>query len=191
MCDPLSIFSFSLLINRLSGQAFQWRAHHKRICKGYNAHLSSPEYQVLPVHEKNDSILLSHTLARLSLLTIPYSVEDSSATVLLSLLPHPHDSVPTLPVCPLKPTPRPQLLRTLYSRFGNNNFAIHSHLTTIGHGVFPVASRLFNHSCIPNAVAKYVFSSPQSIVMEVMALRDIFPGEEVNCTLLITKKQYA
>ncbi|KIM43208.1 hypothetical protein M413DRAFT_398217 [Hebeloma cylindrosporum] len=160
-------------------QAFQWRAHHKRICKGYNTHLSSPEYQALPVHEKNDSILLTHTLAKLSLLTIPYSVEDSpSATVLLSLLPHPQDSVPP-PVCPIKPTPQPQLLKRLYARFGNNNFAIHSRLTTVGHGVFPVASRLFNHSCVPNAVAKYVFSSSQSIVMEVVALRDISPEEEV------------
>lgn len=68
----------------------------------------------------------------------------------------------------------------LYSRFGNNNFAIHSHLTSIGHGIFPVASRLFNHSCVPNVAAKYIFHEAQSVVMEIIALRDILPDDEVG-----------
>jgi hypothetical protein len=68
----------------------------------------------------------------------------------------------------------------MYSRFGNNNFAIHSHLTSIGHGMFPVASRLFNHSCVPNVAAKYIFHEAQTVVMEIIALRDILPNEEVG-----------
>ncbi|KAF8967151.1 hypothetical protein BDZ97DRAFT_569682 [Flammula alnicola] len=161
-------------------QAFQWRTHHKRICKGYNSHLSSPGYQALLEHQKLDSILLSHTLAQMSLSPDPYSFEDSSpVSVLMSLLPYPDDSIAAPAICPITPSPSDQLVSRLYARFGNNNFAIHSHLTTIGHGVFPISSRLFNHSCVPNAAVKYTLSPAQSIKMEVVALRDILPGEEI------------
>jgi hypothetical protein len=81
---------------------------------------------------------------------------------------------------PIKPPPPDNLVDKLYSCFGNNNFVIHSHLTGIGHGVFPFTSRLFNHSCMPNAVAKYKFSRGQSVEMEIVALRDIHPEEEVS-----------
>jgi hypothetical protein len=75
----------------------------------------------------------------------------------------------------------------MYSRFGNNNFIIHSHLTTFGHGIFPLASRLFNHSCLPNAAAKYILSPSNPPKMEVIALRDIALGEEVgNKTVFVT-----
>lgn len=86
----------------------------------------------------------------------------------------------TLPTCPIFPLPEESYKRSLYSRFGNNNFAIHSHLTSFAHGIFPVASRLFNHSCIPNAAAKYIINRSQPIKMEVVALRDITKGEEVS-----------
>ncbi|CAA7261581.1 unnamed protein product [Cyclocybe aegerita] len=115
----------------------------------------------------------------MSLTDTPYSTEHHppSATV-LALLPHPSDEAPP-PICPISPAPPSGLVSRLFARFGNNNFAIHSHLVTIGHGVFPFASRLFNHSCIPNAAAKYRLSPGQSVIMEVVALRDILPGEEI------------
>lgn len=72
------------------------------------------------------------------------------------------------------------ILDELYSRFGNNNFAIHSHLVSVAHGIFPLASRLFNHSCVPNAAAKYIFTESEPPCMEIVALREIRPGEEVS-----------
>ncbi|CCL99706.1 uncharacterized protein FIBRA_01728 [Fibroporia radiculosa] len=76
------------------------------------------------------------------------------------------------------------LAREAYTRFGNNNFIIHSHLNTFGHGIYPLASRLFNHSCVPNAVAKYIISPFESVQMEVVALRDIAEGEEITIPYL-------
>lgn len=73
-----------------------------------------------------------------------------------------------------------------FSRFGNNNFIVHSHLTAYAHGVFPLASRLFNHSCVPNCAAKYIITPTETVRMEVVALRDIAPGEEVSVALPMT-----
>jgi SET and MYND domain-containing protein len=72
------------------------------------------------------------------------------------------------------------ILDELYSRFGNNNFVIHSHLVSVAHGIFPLASRLFNHSCVPNSVAKYIFTESEPVRMDVVALREIKEGEEVG-----------
>lgn len=77
-----------------------------------------------------------------------------------------------------------QTLEVLFTRSGNNNFAIHSHLTTIAHGIFPLASRLFNHSCLPNAAARYVLRRGQSVRMEIVALREIKATEEVLRSLM-------
>lgn len=68
----------------------------------------------------------------------------------------------------------------IYSRFGNNNFLVHSHLNPCAHGIFPLASRLFNHSCNPNCVAKYLFRKGEPVVMEVVAISAIAEGEEVR-----------
>ncbi|KAF9493182.1 SET domain-containing protein [Pleurotus eryngii] len=82
----------------------------------------------------------------------------------------------------------------LYNRFGNNNFTIHSHLNSFAHGIFPLASRLFNHSCAPNAAARYKLVQGQAVTMEVVALRDIPEGEEIcipylDPALLQTRQQ--
>ena len=84
-------------------------------------------------------------------------------------------------ICPMGPNDilLEGILDELYSRFGNNNFAIHSHLVSIAHGIFPLTSRLFNHSCVPNAVAKYIFTESEPVRMDVVALREIREGEEV------------
>ena len=153
----------------------QWKAHHKKMCKLYNQHTSSHRFQSLPSHEKLDSLLLSHLLYYVS----PMPLDDDPVSIFRSLLPGPA-SGRDIPLPPLGPSVTANLVNDLYSRFGNNNFAIHSHLTTIGHGIFPLASRLFNHSCIPNAAAKFSLSPSEPVTMVVVALRDISPDEEVR-----------
>ena len=76
------------------------------------------------------------------------------------------------------------IVEDIYARFGNNNFIVHSHLNSCAHGIFPMASRLFNHSCNPNCVAKYRFTSGKPVRMEVVAISTIKTGEEVRVTFL-------
>ena len=179
VCSILNSAHFG--IDQSSGQNFQWKLHHKRLCKSYNSYSALPKYQALQAHEKLDSVLLSHLLAHLSLQANPYSFPDSHpVSTLLSLLPERGNFNGPPFFCPITPPPPGDLVDQLYSRFGNNNFAIHSHLTSIGHGIFPVASRLFNHSCVPNVAAKYIFRDAQNVVMEIIALRDLLPDEEVG-----------
>ncbi|KAK7469251.1 hypothetical protein VKT23_003737 [Stygiomarasmius scandens] len=145
------------------------------MCKDYNAYCASPRFQSLQEHEKMDALLLSAFCAHMALLLEPD--ENPSVSTFLSLLPGPTE---------IEPPPRcggyafsADQLKSFYSRFGNNNFSMHSHFNVFGHGIFPLASRLFNHSCMPNAAAKYVLTSSQSVRMEVVALRKIMPGEEI------------
>ena len=177
--NPLSVFNFFGNSPSISGQNLHWNLDHKRICRAYASYVASADYQMLLEHEKLDVLLLSHTVARFSPLPSLEPENDSPESIMTSLLPQAGSSVSAPPLCPIKPQPSQDLINMLYSRFGNNNFVIHSHLSSIGHGVFPAASRLFNHSCVPNAVAKYVLSQGKPVVMQVVALRDIHPGEEV------------
>ncbi|KAJ6477438.1 hypothetical protein C8R47DRAFT_1020498 [Mycena vitilis] len=155
-------------------QTLQWQSHHKKLCKRFNRYTSSLSFQALAAHERLDALLLSHLVAQLDAVDGSYDERLSSIT---SLLPGPVE----LPLPPIAYSGRitESLARELYSRFGNNNFVVHSHLTTFGHGIFPLASRLFNHSCLPNAVAKYALSASNPPKMKVVALRDISAGEEI------------
>ncbi|KAJ7863102.1 hypothetical protein B0H14DRAFT_2441201 [Mycena olivaceomarginata] len=152
-------------------QTLQWQTHHRRICKRFAKYTASLGYQALAPHEKLDALLLSHLVAQLE------DINDARLATVTSLLPGPVE----LPVPPISCSPRipESVVREIYARFGNNNFVIHSHLTTFGHGVFPLASRLFNHSCLPNAAAKYILSASNVPRMDVVALRDIAQGEEI------------
>ncbi|KAF9445392.1 hypothetical protein P691DRAFT_710399 [Macrolepiota fuliginosa MF-IS2] len=155
--------------------------NHKRICKLYNKMISLVEFRRLAPHERMDVFLLSHFLARIPRTgsePLDGDINDP-LSLFLSLLPAPKTAPEILAILPNSLTPQEDLAMSIYSRFNNNNFTIHSHMNTIGHGVFPLASRLFNHSCAPNAAPRYIFTSPQSVIMEVVALRDITPGEEV------------
>ncbi|KAF7365209.1 Carboxylic ester hydrolase [Mycena venus] len=154
-------------------QTLQWQSHHKKICKRFAKYTASLGFQALAAHEKLDALLLSHLVAQLDGL----DVNDERLNSVTSLLPGPVE----LPLPPIACSTRipESAVRDIYSRFGNNNFVIHSHLTTFGHGVFPLASRLFNHSCLPNAAAKYILSASSLPKMEVVALREISPGEEI------------
>ncbi len=134
-----------------------------------------------------DALLLSH----LAVLLPSHEVREetsSALAVFMSLLPGPVE-VTTPPICPSGSSPSPETLQSIFSRFGNNNFAMHSHFNTFGHGIFPLASRLFNHSCIPNAAAKYIISPSQPPKMDVIALGKINPGEEVCIFTFIRRYQ--
>ena len=170
---------------RDSGQNKAWTAHHKKICKHYNAFIVSAQYQALTAHDQVDALLLTHLVADQN----PWRDERPSDTLqdpistFMDLLkvPRPDEFIP--PLCLSKSVQTSEtiaLASELYSRFGNNNFILHSHLDSYAHGVFPLASRLFNHSCVPSAVCKYIIVPSEPVRMEVIALRDITQGEEVH-----------
>jgi SET domain len=120
----------------------------------------------------------------------------------IDLIPHPH----ARPLPPLPPkldlsamkVPSSRLFQQIHEseesvllaawkRFGPNNFVLHSFAAlndgvatgaTYAHGVFPLASRLFNHSCYPTAWPAFVVRD-KGICMEVRALVDIPQDEEV------------
>ncbi|KAI0354898.1 SET domain-containing protein [Trametes cingulata] len=168
-----------------------WKAHHKKLCKSYNTFAASTEYQALTPHDQVDALLLSqmvveHEFWRTARGTGSDNVHDPRATF-LDLLKGPRAGSFELPLCLPRGTIDPEILtlaKELYSRFGNNNFVLHSHLNSYGHGVFPLASRLFNHSCSPNAVSKYVIRPSEPVLMQVVALRDISEGEEITIPYL-------
>jgi len=165
-------------------QSRQWRAHHKRICKRYNRFVASPAYQSLSQDERVDAILLSHLIAE----NIPNDAQavpvssDGSFSTFLELMKTDHAWSKMPPICGDEMMARPELrgiAEDLFCRFGKNNFIVHSHLNSYAHGIFPLASRLFNHACIPNAAAKYIISMTEPVRMEVVALDHIAVGEEV------------
>ena len=169
------------------GQNLHWHENHKRLCKRIYQFSHSTAFQKLEKHERMDSLLLTHLLAHLSTLEAPYSSEQSKQQALFqSLLSGPLDiSLP--PYCPIKPPPpSDDFVANLFFRFGNNNFTIHSHLNSIAHGIFPLASRLFNHSCVANAACKYVLTSGSTVAMEVVALKAVPAGAEVRRTLQVS-----
>lgn len=108
----------------------------------------------------------------------------------LSLLPLAGTGhAPSLPpLCPLSPKTRRKLaalsdtaVAALFARFSNNNFVIHApDLTAVAHGIFPSASRAFNHSCRPNAWAVYTFEEGGGVVVNVRAGKALAGGEEVR-----------
>jgi SET domain len=142
--------------------------------------MTSVAFQGLEEHEKMDSFLLGHLAAYLSTFSQPYDTERrQDAALFLSLLARPDDS-PVPPIPKISPPPPPILISRLFERFGNNNFTVHSHLNSIAHGIFPLASRLFNHSCVPNAATKYILSHGKVPQLHIVALKDIEPKEEVR-----------
>ncbi|KAF7979664.1 hypothetical protein HWV62_41651 [Athelia sp. TMB] len=172
------------------GQLAQWEAHHRKICKKFNQYDASAAYQALPAHEKLDGLLLSHLTASL-FCSANETDRDGPLSLLIEGQPTPFSTfssllagpsqVETPAICPMgaKNVLIDGVLEELYARFGNNNFTIHSHLVSVAHGIFSLASRLFNHSCVPNAAAKYIFTEGEPPRMEIFALREIGQGEEI------------
>ncbi|KAH7885040.1 hypothetical protein F5I97DRAFT_1937350 [Phlebopus sp. FC_14] len=159
-------------------QSSHWRTH-KKYCKNFNQYCASQKFDRLEHHEKLDAILLTHLLAECSARDAEKR-DKADLSIFMSLLPGPATGGFCPPTCPLATSQRPvEAVEDLFSRYGNNNFSIHSHLTTIAHGIFPLASRLFNHSCVPNAVAKYSIVQGEQVCMSIVALCDITIGEEI------------
>ncbi|KAG1719242.1 uncharacterized protein EDB91DRAFT_1181778 [Suillus paluster] len=158
-------------------QTAHWESH-KKFCKRLASFTASADFQRLEAHEQLDALFHTHLIAEISS-HVPSDVRVKQLSTFMSLLPGPlHDSLPL--VCPMSVgADVHQSLEALFTRSGNNNFAIHSHLTTIAHGIFPLASRLFNHSCLPNAAARYVIRRGQPVRMEIVALREINAMEEI------------
>lgn len=159
---------------------------HKFMCKHIAKYRTSIDFQALPKHQQTDAMLLSHLVAdhgtRASQQKLPTEVEDLSDPLLtfLALLPFDSpDQVP--PVCPTgKNGPKldMQKVHYMYERFGNNNFVVHSHLDAIAHGIFPLSSRLLNHSCEPNSIVTYILGGSR-MQMEVKVLTKVKRGDEV------------
>jgi hypothetical protein len=162
----------------------QWEQHHRKLCKRYNAFLASANYQQLNEYDRIDSILLSQLVAAVFSdreYTIPHAGLSSPISVFFDLLKGPTANRRNFPLCRLGVVNTPaHVVEEIQSRFGNNNFLVHSHLNSCAHGVFPLASRLFNHSCDPNCVAKYRFVDGEPVTMEIVAIREIAVGDEVR-----------
>lgn len=167
--------------NRSQGQTLHWRTH-KKYCKNINTFCASHQFNQLEFHEREDALFLTHLLAECSARgTEMKEGSDPGLSIFMSLLPGPVAGKDAPPTCPLLTSQRPvHTASELFLRCGNNNFSIHSHLTTIAHGVFPLASRLFNHSCVPNAIAKYRIVPATEVVIEIVAIQDIAMSEEVR-----------
>lgn len=158
-------------------QTLHWGSH-KKFCKRLASFTASADFQCLEAHEQLDALLHTHLIAEISSNT-PSDVRAKQLSTFTSLLPGPRHGSPPI-ACPMSVgVDVHQSLEALFTRSGNNNFAIHSHLTTIAHGIFPLASRLFNHSCLPNAAARYVICRGQPVRMEIVALREIKAMEEI------------
>ncbi|KZT09128.1 SET domain-containing protein [Laetiporus sulphureus 93-53] len=166
-------------------QTKQWKAHHRIICKELNRYLTSPEYQSMSEHDRVDALLVSQLFAQFFPNGQEERVQDDQFSTFMDLMKSPaRRQCP--PLCIKRGTLSASQAKAqdLYDRFGNNNFILHSHLNSYAHGIFPQASRLFNHSCMPNAVAKYIITPSEPVRMDVIALRNIVEGEEITLPYL-------
>ena len=138
----------------------------------------SETYAALSDDQMMDCRVLSQLVAEIAL-----ERPESAPSILTfeSLLPSPHE-LEELPVVPMRRVDSPLLSRVpaLYQRFPNNNHVIQIHLRAIGVAILPRTSRLLNHSCSPNAVLRYILSASQKPQAEVVTIREISEGEEVD-----------
>ncbi|TCD70138.1 hypothetical protein EIP91_004608 [Steccherinum ochraceum] len=166
----------------LLGQARQWKDHHRKICKTYNRYVAYEGFQTLSATQRVDAIMLSQLVPLIfpdDKFMLPLEKPTPPISTFLDLLPGSPLAVP--PTCgSTKSTAPIDILNTLFSRFGNNNFLLHSHLTSYAHGIYPQASRLFNHSCYPNCATRYVIKRGEHVTMEIIALRDVAEGDEMT-----------
>lgn len=96
---------------------------------------------------------------------------------------------PPLPPISGGTLPSPDTIDYLFNTIGNNHWVVtSSYLHSIANAVFALASRSFNHSCLPNACPSYKVDGGR-LWMDVRALRKIEVDEEV-CMLIRTSVQY-
>ncbi|KAG8906207.1 hypothetical protein FRC01_008091 [Tulasnella sp. 417] len=72
----------------------------------------------------------------------------------------------------------------LFSTIQNNHFSVAStYLHPIAHAIFSLASRAFNHSCLPNAAPSYRYENG-CVWQDVRALGDIEADEEITISYI-------
>lgn len=181
------------------GQNKAWKAHHQRTCaflsRGF--HLSTAFMNQGAEQQANTDLLLN-MWGHISLPSKDDTwIHDQSDVDLeqlasdpvhcfkdLTLNPHPR-GLPELPSSIL--ASHTNFLVAAWSRFDCNNFVIHNVSSlepesgAYALGVFPLASRCFNHSCSPNAWSAFRLRDGQ-IWLEVRALETITDGTEVRGT---------
>lgn len=183
-------------------QSAAWKSHHRTTCallsNGYRAkhpYISQPE-------GKQADLDLLITLYGLVATSQPSMFEQSNWAVrreptllpeeplecFSTLLPHSGQVDP-----PYIPTTfgktQAEFLKEAWARFENNNFVLHNISSMVpnsgayAHGIFPHASRGFNHSCSPNAWSAFVLEQRQAW-LEIRALISIKESEEITIPYL-------
>ncbi|CAE6420179.1 unnamed protein product [Rhizoctonia solani] len=164
-------------------QNASWKRHHRRLCGFSKTYASSSAYNDATEETQADMCLLAHLAAEhfYKCDTLKDAQASSNPTVqtfwdlLQSAQPHAGQNL----ISPLSFTSS-GVLSAAASRFGNNNFVIHdARLVPFAHGVFATASRSFNHSCRPNAVAMFE-ESANGVQMVIKLIEDVVTGEEVR-----------
>ena len=165
-----------------------WMSHHRALCKQWPRFAVSNAFTSSPAHIQLESLLLSRTIIEHFANTSKKDIEMSlNSKTLLSLLPHPEPSpAPPLPGWllslsnPFEPTT--SLVESLSSRSLNNHWVVYSsELAAVAHAIYPVASRAFNHSCLPSAAPVYVYSATnEPPVIQIRALAAMDPDDEVG-----------
>ncbi|CAE6513357.1 unnamed protein product [Rhizoctonia solani] len=163
-------------------QSASWKRHHRRLCGVSKTYASSSAYKDATEETQADMCLLAHLAAEYfyKCNTLDEAQSTSNPTVqtfwdlLESAQPHAGQKL----ISPLSFTSS-SVLSAAASRFGNNNFVIHdAQLVPYAHGVFATASRSFNHSCRPNAVAMFE-QTESGAQMVIKLIEDVATGEEI------------
>ncbi|CAE6380372.1 unnamed protein product [Rhizoctonia solani] len=163
-------------------QSASWKRHHRRLCGFSKTYASSSAYKDATEETQTDICLLAHLAAehfyKFNTLEEAQATPNQTAQtfwdLLVSAQPHAGQNL----IFPLGFTSS-GVLSAAAARFGNNNFVIHdAQLVPYAHGVFALASRSFNHSCQPNAVAMFEESEkfPQIVIKLV---ENVSAGEEI------------
>ncbi|CAE6484177.1 unnamed protein product [Rhizoctonia solani] len=163
-------------------QSASWKRHHRRLCGFSKAYSSTSAYKDATEDTQTDICLLAHLGAEhfYKFNTLEEAQTTSNQTVqifwdlLASAQPHAGQNL----ISPLDFTSS-GVLSSAAARFGNNNFVIHdAQLVPYAHGVFALASRSFNHSCRPNAVAMFE-ESEKGPQMVIKLVENVAAGEEI------------
>jgi hypothetical protein len=162
-----------------SGQSASWKRHHRRLCGFAKSYVSSSAYKDATAESQTDVFLLAHLAAEhfYKLRTLEEAQASSNLQTFWDLLElkQPHAGQNLVPLSFTSSA----ILSAAAARFGNNNFVIHdARLVPYAHGVFALASRSFNHSCRPNAVAMFE-ETERGIHMVVKLVENVADGEEV------------
>ena len=167
-----------------TGQKREWKAHHRKICQSYVRPSPTSGFRALSDTEDLDALLAQQVVAEMFPKdTYAYQERNDGSpfSVFMNLMKHPMSNTPLQTSRDRVMYGNPlSMAEEVRSRFANNNFMIHSHLTPYAMGIFPLASRLFNHSCVPNAVVKFIITPGERVRMDVVALRAINIDDEVR-----------